>query len=239
MSFQSTNHSGLSYMKHSLQLLAITAMGGIVFGDVHPASATPALTPGMSAPTLDVGTGAVQKGTVQYSNSIGTSDTFSVGAMTNVGASANASSTPDYNVTSKATFGISGSTVTQKVGGWSTDGAIDSNNDGGNSSVTGGTATDIIKGSFNKETTRNDVGEITGTTNTVQVNGIGTDAKVNATSSSFTTDIAKGGAPIVNGEGQASTSAGTANGGASGSVGTTASTSANNTSFVSSFAQAY
>lgn len=232
MSLQSTNHSGLSYMKHSLQLLAITAMGGMVFGYVHPASATPALTPGMSAPTLDVGTGVVQKGTVQYSNSIGTSDTFSVGAMTNVGASANASSTPDYNVTSKATFGISGSEIKQQVGGWSTEGAVDPMSDDT-------TAEDIIKGSFKKETTRNDVGEITGTTNTVQVNGIGTDAKVNATSSSFTTDIAKGGAPIVNDEGQASTSAGTANGGASGSVGTTASTTANNTSFVSSFAQAY
>ena len=35
-------------------------------------AAVPALTPGMVAPTLDVGTGEVSKGTVQYSNSVGT-----------------------------------------------------------------------------------------------------------------------------------------------------------------------
>ena len=203
----------------------------------NPSHATPALSAGMIAPTLDVGTGVVTKGTVQYSNSVGTSDTFSVSAMTNVGASANASSTPDYSVSSKATFGISGSTINQKVGGWST------SSESGNSTTTDSSANDIIKGSFNKNTTRDDAGLITGTTNTVQVDGIGTDAKVAATSSSFTTNISKAGTGIndavVAESGEVSTSAGTANGGASGSVGTTASTSANNTSFVSSFAQAY
>ena len=240
-------------MKHSIKLLAITAIGGMAFSFVHPASAsTPALTQGMEAPTLDVGTGAVTKGTVQYSNSIGTSDSFSVGATTSVGASANASSTPDYSVSSNATLGISGSTINQQIGGWST---------GPDPTVTDPTATtasDVIKGSFDKKNTVDQAGVTTGTTNTVEVNGIGTDAKVAATASNFTVDIVKGGAtlpitpaidggegmpPVDGGEetatAKASTSAGTANGGASGSIGTTASTSANNTSFVSSFAQAY
>ena len=234
-------------MKHSIKLLAITAIGGMAFSFVHPASAsTPALTQGMEAPTLDVGTGAVTKGTVQYSNSIGTSDSFSVGATTSVGASANASSTPDYSVSSNATLGISGSTINQQIGGWSTGPDV---ND-----PTATTASDVIKGSFDKKNTVDQAGVTTGTTNTVEVNGIGTDAKVAATASNFTVDIVKGGAtlpitpaidggegmpPVDGGEETASTSAGTANGGASGSIGTTASTSANNTSFVSSFAQAY
>ena len=79
-------------------------------------AAVPALTPGMVAPTLDVGTSEVSKGTVQYSNSVGTNDAFSVGASTVVGASVNASSTPDYNVTSNATFGVAASTINQVIG---------------------------------------------------------------------------------------------------------------------------
>ena len=79
-------------------------------------AAVPALTPGMVAPTLDVGTSAVEKGTVQYSNSVGTNDAFSVGASTIVGASVNASSTPDYNVTSNAKFGVAASTINQVIG---------------------------------------------------------------------------------------------------------------------------
>ena len=79
-------------------------------------AAVPELTPGMVAPTLDVGTAEVSKGTVQYSNSVGTNDAFSVGASTVVGASVNASSTPDYNVTSNANFGVAASTINQVIG---------------------------------------------------------------------------------------------------------------------------
>ena len=79
-------------------------------------AAVPALTPGVVAPTLDVGTGQVSKGTLQYSNSVGTNDSFSVGASTVVGASVNASSTPDYNVTSNANFGVAASTINQVIG---------------------------------------------------------------------------------------------------------------------------
>ena len=71
---------------------------------------------GLKAPTIDVGTGEVKKGTVQYSNSTGTSDAFNVGTLSTVGASVSASSTPDYNVSSIAKFGLKGSTINQVIG---------------------------------------------------------------------------------------------------------------------------
>ena len=79
-------------------------------------TSTSALTTGMKAPSIDVGTGIVSKGTVQYSNSTGTSDAFNVGTLSSVGASVSASSTPDYNVSSTATFGLKGSTINQVIG---------------------------------------------------------------------------------------------------------------------------
>ena len=77
---------------------------------------TSALTTGLAAPTIDVGSAAVQKGTVQYSNSTGTSDAFNVGTLSSIGASVSASSTPDYNVASTASFGLTGSTINQVIG---------------------------------------------------------------------------------------------------------------------------
>ena len=71
---------------------------------------------GMVAPSIDVGLDDVSKATVSYSNSIGNADSFSVGALTNIGANASASSTPDYNVTSSASFSINASTVNQVIG---------------------------------------------------------------------------------------------------------------------------
>ncbi len=79
-------------------------------------AAVPGLTPGMAAPTIDVGSSEVSKGTVQYSNSVGTNDAFSVGASTVVGANVNASSTPDYDVNSTANFGVAASTINQVIG---------------------------------------------------------------------------------------------------------------------------
>ena len=117
-------------MKRNL-LIASTLASSLVIGTTAPAfsntetttattgsttAAVPALTPGMLAPTVDVGSTVVNKGTVQYSNSVGSSDAFSVGAMTNVGSSVSASSTPDYDVTSKAVFGIGTSTINQQIG---------------------------------------------------------------------------------------------------------------------------
>jgi len=117
-------------MKRNL-LIASTLASSLVIGTTAPVfsntetttattgsttAAVPALTPGMLAPTVDVGSAVVNKGTVQYSNSVGSSDAFSVGAMTNVGSSVSASSTPDYDVTSKAVFGIGSSTINQQIG---------------------------------------------------------------------------------------------------------------------------
>lgn len=116
---------GLPTMKNQLKLLAVGIGSGLAIGAVAPVSANtagsttasvPALSAGMVAPTINVGTEEVKKGTVQYSNSVGSNDAFSVGAMTNVGASVSASSTPDYDVTSKAVFGIGSSTINQQIG---------------------------------------------------------------------------------------------------------------------------
>ena len=104
---------GFPTMKNQLKLLALGIGSGLAIGAVAPVSANtdtstggttasvPALSPGMVAPVIKVGTEDVKKGTVQYSNSVGSNDAFSVGAMTNVGSSVSASSTPDYDFTSK------------------------------------------------------------------------------------------------------------------------------------------
>ena len=182
----------------------------------------PELTAGMTAPTLDVGKAAVSLGTVSYSNSIGSSDSFSVGAATNIGATASAQSTPDYKVTSNATFGIGTNTMINQVIGSSV---------GETSKVV--TPTSPITGSFNKSYSPDTID------NTVEVAGIGTNSTIQAgKSSKFKTDIVKGRSLLPDGS-LVNPGAGTANGSASGSVGTTTTASANSSQFVSSFAQAY
>jgi len=73
-------------------------------------------TMGVQAPTVSIGTTAVEAGTLQYSNSGGSSDAFSVGTSTSISASASASSTPDYAVESTANFGIDSSAINQVIG---------------------------------------------------------------------------------------------------------------------------
>ena len=125
---------GFPTMKNQFKLLALSIGSGLAIGAVAPVPANaddystttsssggttasvPALSAGMIAPVIKVGTEEVKKGTVQYSNSVGSNDAFSVGAMTNVGSSVSASSTPDYDVTSKAVFGIGSSTINQQIG---------------------------------------------------------------------------------------------------------------------------
>ena len=108
-------------MKTQFKLIALAVTSSLSMGaaPVLAQSTTadvPALSAGMIAPTLNVGTDTVSKGTVQYSNSVGSNDAFSVGANTNVGANVNASSTPDYSVTSNANFGIAATTINQVIG---------------------------------------------------------------------------------------------------------------------------
>ena len=176
-----------------------------------PLAKVPELSAGMKAPTIDVGTfDQVQKATVSYSNSIGSSDSFSVGALTNIGATVSAQSTPDYDVTSTSTFIFGGSNVNQVIGTSSTLPNSDAK----------------ITGQFAKAYTPDTID------NNVTVSGIGTDAVVKAAdTSTFTTDIKK--------NDNQNLGAGSANGAAGGSVGTTTTASANSSQFVSSFAQAY
>ena len=169
------------------------------------------LSAGMIAPDFAsiIGDGEVTKATVSYSNSVGSADTFAVGATTSIGATASASSTPDYGVTSNADFSIGGSSINQTIG-----------QNGMDPYMT------AISGDFSKAFTPD------GANNNVTVNGIGTGATIEAPSATFTSNVAKI-------EGITNTGAGSGNGAAGGSVGTTTTASANSSQFVSSFAQAY
>ena len=183
-----------------------------------PLAKVPDLTAGMAAPKIDVGTGSVEKATVSYSNSIGSADSFSVGALTNIGATASASSTPDYDVTSTATFSIDASTVNQVIG---TSGSLPDTTAG-------------ITGTFKKAYTPDSID------NNVTVTGIGTDAAIKASAAKFDTSVGKTEiAEPATVAGLLNTGAGSANGASGGSVGTTTTASANSSQFVSSFAQAY
>ena len=93
-------------------MIGVTA-SPVLANDNDPVSA---LSTGMAAPTIDVGSADVSKGTVQYSNSTGTSDAFNVGTLSSISASVSASSTPDYNVNSIAKFGVQASTINQVIG---------------------------------------------------------------------------------------------------------------------------
>jgi hypothetical protein len=113
----------MSFLRVMAAIAATTAAAGMGLATL-PVNAETAGTPGginlstmgVQAPGLDVGTSAVTAGTLQYSNSGGTSDAFSVGTSTSISASASASSTPDYNVTSNANFGVDTSAINQVIG---------------------------------------------------------------------------------------------------------------------------
>ena len=209
-----------------MRLVAVLAATSAIGLAATPAEAQTAgidLSIGVQAPTLNVGSSAVEAGTLQYTNSGGMSDSFSVGTSTNIGANASASSTPDYSVTSNANFGIGTTVVEQNIGTMSDTG--------------GGT----ISGDFTKTVSTDGQGATGGmediTSNIVQVEGIGGSNVVNAQSdSAFKTDIAKMDLSELD---EAPDSAGTASGSAAGSVSTTASANANSSQFVSSFVQAY
>ena len=95
----------MRFLRAAVLLTATTALGALATPARAQVTGIDLSTMGISAPTIDVGTTAVQAGTVQYSNSGGSSDAFSVGTSTSISASASASSTPDYSVNSNANFG--------------------------------------------------------------------------------------------------------------------------------------
>ena len=199
---------------------------------------------GMTAPGADVGKTDIQKGTVTFSSNVGTSDQFSLGTVSAMSAAANISATPDYNVTSTATFKIGDNTNIQQTIGQGVD--IEK----GKLTGSGGP---ITEGSYGEGTAfSSNMGKITGNfektaaigtnpaKNEVTVEGIGTNADIAAKAdSSFVTNIVKNTSAPGPDQPTLFVSAGTASGGASGTVNTSTSASASSSEFVSSFAQAY
>ena len=194
---------------------------------------------GMTAPGADVGKTEIKKGTVTFSSNVGTSDQFSLGTVSAMSAAANISATPDYNVTSTATFKIGDNTNIQQTIGQGVD-------------ISNGTLTGTdgsITGDGSGKAFSSNMGKITGNfektaagapgpaRNEVTVEGIGTNADIAANpDSSFVTEIIKNPTAPT---GDLMVTAGTASGGASGTVNTSTSASASSSEFVSSFAQAY
>jgi len=222
---------------------------------------------GVAAPTVNVGSEAVQKGTFTYRTSVGTSDNFSVGTVSSMGASSSASSTPDYDVSSTAAFDVAAtSQINQAIGSLQvgektevydpvTETTTTNTSYWGRRRRHGSTSetTVVETGEATEEAfEESSSGSISGTfaksfetdgdtTNNVTVEGVGTSTAINlGDTASFNTAIAKVGSV----DGVSTTipdggSAGTANGSASGSVNTSTSASASNSQFVSSFIQAY
>ena len=106
----------MNFLRAVAAIAATTSVSVVALPSRSQVNGIDLTTMGVSAPTLDVGTTVVEAGTLQYSNSGGAADAFSVGTSTSISASASASSTPDYDVNSTATFGIDASAIQQVIG---------------------------------------------------------------------------------------------------------------------------
>merc|ERR1711939_616992 len=90
--------------------LVVGASAALAAGTLGATSAKAQLTnmlqSGVQRPTagVTIGQTTMAKGTISYTNSAGTNDSFSVGTSTSIAANASASSTSDYSVTSVASF---------------------------------------------------------------------------------------------------------------------------------------
>ena len=111
-------------MKNQFKLLALAAGSALSLGVVPAAFAeslggttasVPALSAGMVAQLQCWYRHCIQRHS-SVQQAVGSNDSFSVGASTNIGANVNASSTPDYSVNSTATFGVAASTINQVIG---------------------------------------------------------------------------------------------------------------------------
>jgi hypothetical protein len=104
--------------------LIVGASAALAAGSLGATSAKAQLTnmlqSGIQRPTagITIGQTTMAKGTIQYTNSAGTNDSFSVGTSTSIAANASASSTSDYSVTSVASFDM-GNNNTDGPGGLS------------------------------------------------------------------------------------------------------------------------
>jgi hypothetical protein len=109
--------------KRALSLI-VGASAALAAGSLGATSAKAQLTnmlqSGIQRPTagITIGQTTMAKGTIQYTNSAGTNDSFSVGTSTSIAANASASSTSDYSVTSVASFDM-GNNNTDGPGGLS------------------------------------------------------------------------------------------------------------------------
>ena len=107
--------------KRALSLI-VGASAALAAGSLGATSAKAQLTnmlqSGIQRPTagITIGQTTMAKGTIQYTNSAGTNDSFSVGTSTSIAANASASSTSDYSVTSVASFDM-GNNNTEGPGG--------------------------------------------------------------------------------------------------------------------------
>jgi hypothetical protein len=106
----------MSFLRAMAAIAATTSVSVVALPARAQVTGIDLSTMGISAPTLDVGSAEVMSGTLQYSNSGGAADAFSVGTSTSISASASASSTPDYDVTSTASFGVDQSAINQVIG---------------------------------------------------------------------------------------------------------------------------
>ncbi len=99
-------------MNSSKRALALVAgasaflAAGTIGATSAKAQLTNMLQSGIQRPTagINIGTTTMEKGTIQYTNSAGNNDAFSVGTSTAINANASASSTSDYSVSSTASF---------------------------------------------------------------------------------------------------------------------------------------
>ena len=91
---------------HHLAALAIASAGLFGLGAPAQAQLQNMLLQGVQAPGagVNVGTDSMVKGTIQYTNSAGAHDSFSVGTSTSISSNASASSTSDYDVSADASF---------------------------------------------------------------------------------------------------------------------------------------
>merc|ERR1711939_9751 len=102
--------------KRALSLI-VGASAALAAGSLGATSAKAQLTnmlqSGIQRPTagVTIGQTTMAKGTIQYTNSAGTNDNFSVGTSTSIAANASASSTSDYSVTSVASFDMGNNNI--------------------------------------------------------------------------------------------------------------------------------
>ena len=88
--------------------LAVTGAATLFGAPSSEAQLQNMLLQGIQAPGagINVGSDSMVKGTIQYTNSAGSNDAFSVGTSTNISSNASASSTSDYAVSADANFAM-------------------------------------------------------------------------------------------------------------------------------------